>query len=247
MTQFRDIYDGLVEPFPPEVVKYRQQAGRQLAYVDARDVAERLDHVVGFENWWANYIPAEHSVQCALTIKFPDGSTVTKIDAGGYAGMQDLGDDDKSGYSDAFKRAAVMWGVGRHLYRDGKTPQRAPQRPQQPAQASAGRREEPRPPQRQQPQDGQQERRNGYGPPETGKALFRWACDTGKQCGMDLVGELNDWGTKQRPPLPKRMVDWDHVTVGRALDFVHGSVLPPPEPVAATVSQADSDDDPPPF
>ena len=43
MMQFQDIYDGLVEPFPPEVVKHRQQAGRQLAYVDARDVADFLD------------------------------------------------------------------------------------------------------------------------------------------------------------------------------------------------------------
>jgi hypothetical protein len=33
--------------------------------------------------------------------------------------MSDPGDDDKSGYSDAFKRAAVKFGVGRHLYGDG--------------------------------------------------------------------------------------------------------------------------------
>ena len=33
--------------------------------------------------------------------------------------MSDSGDDDKSGYSDAFKRAAVKFGVGRYLYRDG--------------------------------------------------------------------------------------------------------------------------------
>jgi putative DNA primase/helicase len=44
---------------------------------------------------------------------------VTKCDAGGYAGMADSGDDDKSGYSDAFKRAAVKFGVARYLYRDG--------------------------------------------------------------------------------------------------------------------------------
>lgn len=216
MTQFQDIYDGLVEPFPPEVVKHRQQAGRQLAYVDARDVAERLDHVVGFENWWANYIPAEHSVQCALTIKFPDGSTVTKIDAGGYAGMQDQGDDDKSGYSDAFKRAAVMWGVGRHLYRDGKTPQRAPQRPQQPAQASAGRREEPRPTQRQQPQEGQQERRQYDGPPRSGKGLFAWTKEQEQKYDVGLLKFLNEWGKLQE--FPGRMVDWDSDQVRQAYE-----------------------------
>ena len=49
----------------------------------------------------------------------PDGSVLTKCDAGGYAGMADSGDDDKSGYSDAFKRAAVKFGVARYRYRDG--------------------------------------------------------------------------------------------------------------------------------
>ena len=33
--------------------------------------------------------------------------------------MADQGDDDKSGFSDAFKRAAVKFGVARYLYRDG--------------------------------------------------------------------------------------------------------------------------------
>src|SRR5206468_2281753 len=56
---------------------------------------------------------------CRLTIRLPDGSELTKCDAGGYAGMADSGDDDKSGYSDAFKRAAVKFGVARYLYRDG--------------------------------------------------------------------------------------------------------------------------------
>src|SRR5208337_2608547 len=65
------------------------------------------------------YVPQENSVICRLTIRLPDGSTLTKSDAGGYAGMSDSGDDDKSGFSDAFKRAAVKFGIGRYLYRDG--------------------------------------------------------------------------------------------------------------------------------
>jgi len=67
----------------------------------------RLDNVLGPENWWDEYIPSENSVLCRLSIRLPDGSTLTKADAGGYAGMADQGDDDKSGFSDAFKRAAV--------------------------------------------------------------------------------------------------------------------------------------------
>jgi hypothetical protein len=33
--------------------------------------------------------------------------------------MSDEGDDDKSGFSDSFKRAAVKFGIGRYLYKDG--------------------------------------------------------------------------------------------------------------------------------
>lgn len=112
-TQYQDIYDRLIEPFPPEVVKHRPQGGRQLAYVDARDVAERLDEVVGFENWWANYIPAEHSVQCALTIKFPDGSTVTKTGQCGDPAFAYSDDWDNTPYDESFRRAAVAFGVGK--------------------------------------------------------------------------------------------------------------------------------------
>lgn len=79
----------------------------------------RLDEVLGPENWWDDYSPMENSVICRLTIRLPDGTTLTKSDAGGYAGLADSGDDDKSGFSDAFKRVSVKFGVGRHLYGDG--------------------------------------------------------------------------------------------------------------------------------
>ena len=97
----------------------RPQGGRQLQYITARTVMNRLDDVLGPANWWDEYLPQENSVICRLTIRLPDGTTLTKSDAGGYAGMSDSGDDDKSGFSDAFKRAAVKFGVGRYLYRDG--------------------------------------------------------------------------------------------------------------------------------
>src|SRR4029078_13523036 len=70
-------------------------------------------------NWWDEYAPQQNSVICGLSIRLPDGSTLTKSDAGGYAGMSDSGDDDKSGFSDAFKGAAGKFGISRYLYRDG--------------------------------------------------------------------------------------------------------------------------------
>ena len=69
----------------------------------------RLDSVLGPENWWDDYIPLENSVVCKLTLRLPDGSTVTKCDAGGYAGMADQG-DDISDMIFRFHRAG--WSVG---------------------------------------------------------------------------------------------------------------------------------------
>src|SRR5436305_3898406 len=120
MTQYPDLFAALAAPFESHEVKVRPaQGGRQLHYITARTAMNRLDSVLGPENWWDEYVPGENSVLCRLTVRLPDGSTLTKADAGGYAGMPDSGDDDKSGYSDAFKRAAVKFGVGRYLYRDG--------------------------------------------------------------------------------------------------------------------------------
>jgi hypothetical protein len=53
------IHAGLIAPFDPAVVEFRPQGGlsekgngRALAYIDARAVMDRLDAVVGPENWY---------------------------------------------------------------------------------------------------------------------------------------------------------------------------------------------------
>ena len=119
MTQHPDLFAALAAPFDAGELKLRSQAGRQMPYVTARTIMNRLDEVLGPENWWDDFVPLEHSVICRMTIRLPDGTMLTKCDAGGYAGLADPGDDDKSGFADAFKRTAVKFGVGRYLYRDG--------------------------------------------------------------------------------------------------------------------------------
>jgi Rad52/22 family double-strand break repair protein len=118
-TKHAELFASLAAPFARGEVKSRTQAGRQMAYVTARTVMNRLDAVLGPENWEDDYTPLPSSVVCRLTITLPDGRKVTKVDAGGGAGMADEGDDDKSAFSDAFKRAAVKFGVARYLYGDG--------------------------------------------------------------------------------------------------------------------------------
>jgi hypothetical protein len=118
-TGFPELFAALAAPFSDREVKSRQGTGRQFKYVTARTVMNRLDTVLGPENWWDAYATFENCVVCSLTIRMPDGREVTKTDAGGHAGMQDSGDDEKSAYSDGFKRAAAKWGIGRFLYGDG--------------------------------------------------------------------------------------------------------------------------------
>ncbi len=116
-TSFPELFNSLAAKLSGE--KTRQQAGRTLTYVTARTVMNRLDEVLGPENWWDEYITIANGVLCRLSIRLPDGQVVTKEDAGGCAGLADQGDDEKSGFSDAFKRVAVKFGVGRYLYQDG--------------------------------------------------------------------------------------------------------------------------------
>lgn len=83
-----------------------------LAYIDARDVMDLLDKAVGFENWKDEYQFINNQWLCGLSIKTEGGEWVTKWDTGTSGNFE----AEKSAISDAFKRAAVKWGVGRFLY-----------------------------------------------------------------------------------------------------------------------------------
>lgn len=82
-----------------------------VAYVDARDVMSKLDEVVGVGGWQDNYEVVGDKLMCSLGIRVGK-EWVWKQDTG-TAGNIEI---DKSIISDAFKRAAVKWGVGRFLY-----------------------------------------------------------------------------------------------------------------------------------
>lgn len=212
VTTFSDLFAALAAPFASHEVKARSQAGRQLHYITARTAMNRLDAVVGPENWWDRYVPHDNSVLCELTIRLPDGRELTKADAGGYAGMADQGDDDKSGYSDAFKRAAVKFGVGRYLYRDG-VPEFVRERVLGQDQPSAPEPARPEPP-RQQQHSGNG---NGHhGAPRSGRALFAWVKEQEQKHELQILKYLNNWGKLQE--FPARMVDWNADQVAHAYD-----------------------------
>ena len=107
-----EILHFLKEPFGKYSVKFRQGAGgKQLAYIDARTVMKRLDEVVGINNWQTEYEECSGRIICKLSLRI-DGEWITKCDGAGDTKIE----GDKGGISDALKRAAVNFGIGRYLY-----------------------------------------------------------------------------------------------------------------------------------
>lgn len=118
-THYPEIWAALAAPWPSNEVKQRPgSGGKQLHYVTARQVMNRLDEVVGPENWRDAYLETKDGMKCLLSLRV-GGEWITKEDGGGFATMGDDDDQEKSGYSSAFKRSAVKFGIGRYLYKDG--------------------------------------------------------------------------------------------------------------------------------
>lgn len=85
---------------------------KPLAYLDARDVMERLDKSVGQENWQCEYPWSDgKKVVCRIGIRIRD-EWIWKSNGAGDTQVE----GEKGSMSDAFKRAAVLWGVGQYLY-----------------------------------------------------------------------------------------------------------------------------------
>jgi len=115
----RSITEQLKAPFDPKVVHWRVGAtnakknngvatkGIALAYLNARDVMKRFDDVCG-DLWQVDY-PFDGC--CRIGVKIGD----EWLWRSNGAGETDV-EGEKGKYSDAFKRAAVLWGVGRYLY-----------------------------------------------------------------------------------------------------------------------------------
>lgn len=128
----------LCEPFAAEHVEWRitkisGQSGLAVPYIDSRAIQNRLDDVVGPFCWrtrfipWHQYVPQPgkydkpdeqpkapiSSQLCALAIYDAARSEwIEKMDGAENTDIETI----KGGISDSFKRAAVLWGVGRYLY-----------------------------------------------------------------------------------------------------------------------------------
>lgn len=119
-----EMFQKLSIPFDPEDIEWRAGAMNKdktktmaLAYITSRAVMDRLDYVVGPDNWQDVYTQApQGGIMCGIGIRI-DGEWVWKYDGAENTKIEGV----KGGFSDALKRAAVKWGIGRYLYKlEGK-------------------------------------------------------------------------------------------------------------------------------
>jgi hypothetical protein len=121
--QLYSIQARLAHPFSPQQTSWKAQVVKDasclpVCFIDARDVQDRLDEVMGIGGWKDEYelVPGEKTIFCRLWLNLPDRGWVPRSDIGAMSDQPDIGDKMKSAVSDALKRTAVKWGVGRYLY-----------------------------------------------------------------------------------------------------------------------------------
>jgi hypothetical protein len=116
-----DVWDMLSEPFLPEELLWRveelsddKKRALVAPHVTYWAVLDRLDEAVGIQGWQDSYellqtppaeAPGNYAVKCRLIVM-----GISKEDLG-------EGDSLRAAFSEALKRAAVKFGVGRFLYR----------------------------------------------------------------------------------------------------------------------------------
>lgn len=118
-----DLLKALSAPFPANEVEWRvgstsqdKKKGLALAYLTARHIMDRLDHTIGAANWQDRYEFHGGRTVCYLSLRIGD-EWITKADGAGDSDVE----AEKGAISDALKRAAVKWGIGRYLYELGNT------------------------------------------------------------------------------------------------------------------------------
>lgn len=222
-TQYAALAAALAAEFDAAEVRTRPgQRGVKLRYITARTVMNRLDSVLGLENWWDSFqVARDNSIVCSLSIRLPDGQVVTKQGIGVTSAS--VGEDaEKGGESDALKRAAVKFGVGRYLYGEGMPhpepepgpAEREPGHDALPPDSAWSRRAKPR----------ETERSEA---PTSGPALYRWAREVETKYDFPMARILFEHG--RQVGLSTRMVEWsrEHVAEAYQAGLAAWHAMPP--------------------
>jgi hypothetical protein len=120
-----DMRERLAAPFDDNDIEWRLQwsdknkeNGIAVPYVTNRAIQTRLDRVFGVDGWKNEFIPwhsdgKKSSQLCGISVwLYERREWVTKYDGADDSDIEPI----KGGLSDAMKRAAVQWGIGRYLY-----------------------------------------------------------------------------------------------------------------------------------
>lgn len=102
-------------PFSWRLQSAKYGKATYVAYIDARDVSDTLDSIVGKLNWQNDFFSEKNNLFCKIGINvYPekDNGWVWKSDVGSPSDFEQT----KGEASDCFKRAAVKWGIGKFLY-----------------------------------------------------------------------------------------------------------------------------------
>lgn len=125
--EVNEIMRGLKAPFRPEDIEWKPQSATEkngqisllvVPYLDARAIMDRLDQICG-PMWKSEFVQmtlntakgAKEGFSCRLSIKIGD-EWITRVDGAEVSDIESI----KGGHSNALKRAAVQWGIGRYLY-----------------------------------------------------------------------------------------------------------------------------------
>jgi len=125
------IAQQLLEPFPPEMERVVSKGGAKLIYIPVSEVINRLNKVLGIENWSYSVVDFHRDsidtdfciAHVVLTANIGgekvvrDGIGGQKINRTKNGDILDLGNDMKGAVSDALKKAAQTLGVGLYLSR----------------------------------------------------------------------------------------------------------------------------------
>lgn len=123
----KDIMAGLKAPFKPEDIEWKPQSATErngqisvlvVPYLNARAIMDRLDEVCG-PMWKSEYEQmslntskgVKEGFSCRLAIKIGE-EWISRVDGAEVSDIESI----KGGHSNALKRAAVQWGIGRYLY-----------------------------------------------------------------------------------------------------------------------------------
>jgi hypothetical protein len=273
---------ALLAPFHPDelsVVPRRGGKG-ELTYIDKRALENRLDTVCGPHGWFPEYDATNRGYKCRLNILVPMGNGawvwMHKEDGAGFEEMgsynkqtneweADVDNDEKSGYTNALRRAAQdAWGIGRYLYNKGIPAWLDPNashedaiRPQpSPAEvnplhaeaheAMSAPRESAQAP----------SPAEAFGIPKAGKAVYAWCKGMETHFKTKLVDGMRD-GAQVRGLKPAEFFAWDQPSVDaiclEAIAFIkslptykgefdHFDTTPPePTPVSDTSAPASNE------